>query len=370
MNTNSKSEHHPFDKSFRYMSGEYPLYLHANLNLPGKFIKSCENDVVNHKKVNLRMDLLILVGPDGKAITENTLINLEHQTSKLDEDKIEIIAEYKDFSKCRHHCPILSMVITSDKSEKQIKEYGTTSSDITRPVFIYMDNEEIKKRLNNLETKIRNKEILEKHEILDFGIIAIFAKEKSIIEKLCKLYENSKYVKGKIRNDMALILDSMIKTRFKGETKKIEELSNMIEEEREAAKRGMRIWYEEEFAKIDAEHTKEIKIKDVEHAKELARKNTEIYEKENEIKELEDQRQHYKEKIDELKEKGKIVLEIFYISITKLVFIFLNGIYQMVHSVHEACRVFLLLVLLAHAEYELVDKVIHFLDEGFENFHP
>ena len=69
MNANSKSEHHPYDKSFRYISGEYPRYLHANLDLPGEFIESCENDVVNHRKINLRMDLLILVGPDENTIS-------------------------------------------------------------------------------------------------------------------------------------------------------------------------------------------------------------------------------------------------------------------------------------------------------------
>lgn len=153
---------------------------------------------------------------------------------------------------------------------------------------------------------------------MDFGIIAIFAEDKAIIEKLCNIYGDSKYVKGKIRNDMALILDSMIKTRFKGENKKIEELSNMIEEEREAAKRGMRIWYEEEFAQIDADHTKEIAEKDAIHAKEIAKMNTEISQmdnelsqKNNEIKELESKMKHYKNKIDELKEKGSIDLETY-----------------------------------------------------------
>ena len=318
MNRNLKSQHHPYDKSFRYMSGEYPKFLHENLNLPGKFIKSYENDVINHEKVNLRMDLLILVGPDEEKISENTLINLEHQSTRLDEEKIGIIADYKDFSKCRHHYPILSMVITGFNPENQIREYESTESDITRPVFIYMDNEEIEKRLNNLEAKIISRKDLEKPEILDFGIIAIFAEDKAIIENLCNLYKDSKYVKGEIRNDMALILDSMIKTRFKGDNKKIEELSKMIEEEREAAKRGMRIWYEEEFAQINADHTKELIDKDMEHAKEIAKMNTkisqmdnELSQKDNKIKELEAQRQHYKKKIDELKENGSIDLETY-----------------------------------------------------------
>ena len=353
MNTNSKSEHHPYDKSFRYMSGEYPGYLHANLNLPGKYIKSCENDVVSHEKINLRMDLLILVGPDGGSVKENILINLEHQSEKLDDEKIKKIAKYKDFSKCRHHCPILSMIVTPHEPENQIQEYGITESDITKPVFIHMDNEEIKKRFNNLETKIKNKSKLENHEILDFGIISIFASYNNIIEKLCKLYKDSRYVKGKVRRDMSLILDLMIKVRFKGNKEKIVELENMIEEDREAARRGMRIYYEEEFAKINSDWEKELAQKDADYAKEIAGKNiekgirdkeiieknieigirdneiieknieisekdneisikdNEISIKDNEINELKNQRQEYKNIIDKLKENGEIDSEIY-----------------------------------------------------------
>lgn len=50
----------------------------------------------------------------------------------------------------------------------------------------------------------------------------------------------------------------------------------MLDEEREAAKRGMKIWYEEEFAQLEAEHQKELKIQEAEHQKEIAEKDAEI----------------------------------------------------------------------------------------------
>jgi hypothetical protein len=48
------------------------------------------------------------------------------------------------------------------------------------------------------------------------------------------------------------------------------ELLEMLEEDRETAKRGMRIWYEEEFAQIEAEHEKELSVKEAQYKKELA----------------------------------------------------------------------------------------------------
>ena len=41
----------------------------------------------------------------------------------------------------------------------------------------------------------------------------------------------------------------------------------MLGKDRETAKRGMRIWYEEEFAQIEAQHKKELSIN--EHAQKL-----------------------------------------------------------------------------------------------------
>lgn len=53
----------------------------------------------------------------------------------------------------------------------------------------------------------------------------------------------------------------------------------MLEKDCETAKRGMRIWYEEEFAEIEADFKKELITK-------LAEKDMEIAEMENEIVKL------------------------------------------------------------------------------------
>ena len=78
----------------------------------------------------------------------------------------------------------------------------------------------------------------------------------------------------------------------------------MLEKDSETARRGMKIWYEEEFAQIEAEHKKELSIKEAEmdkmdaefhikeaqYKKELAEKDEfhaiELAEKDKKIAEL------------------------------------------------------------------------------------
>ena len=47
----------------------------------------------------------------------------------------------------------------------------------------------------------------------------------------------------------------------------------MLEKDIETVKRGVRIWYEEEFAQIEAQHKKELSIKEAQYKKALAEKD-------------------------------------------------------------------------------------------------
>lgn len=46
----------------------------------------------------------------------------------------------------------------------------------------------------------------------------------------------------------------------------------MLGKDRETAKRGMRIWYEEEFAQIEAQHKKELSINEAKYKRNWLRK--------------------------------------------------------------------------------------------------
>ena len=259
------------DKSFRYIGDQWTGDFHLNLELPGIFKELLQNDVLVDSRTGMRMDLLELVELEGGI---EILINIEHQSTKLDSIKIRIIDEYKNYSKCKHKLPVLTVIVSPFKREDQEMEYHSTESDIFQPVFITIDDKEIEKRLNILKDNYKNREI-ENHIVLNIAIIAIFVlnNKYEILKELCLILKQSKGINGELKNDMIKVLEEMIKFKLQDNKNQVMELLGMLGKDRETAKRGMRIWYEEEFAQIEAQHKKELAEKDESYAIELAKKD-------------------------------------------------------------------------------------------------
>ena len=276
------------DKSFRFTGDQWASDFHLNLELPGIFKELLQNDTVVDPKTGILMDLLELAELEGGI---EILINIEHQSIRLDTIKIRIIDDYKNYSKCKHKLPLLSVIVSPFPKEEHETEYRATESDVLQPVFITIDDKEIRKRLNILKDNCKNREI-ENHIILNIAIISIFVLENEyeILKELCLILAQSEGIKGKIRSDMVKVLEEMIKYKLYGNEEQVMELLGMLEEDRQTAKRGMRIWYEEEFAQIEAEHKKELSIKEAQYKKELAEKDEshaiELAEKDEKIAEL------------------------------------------------------------------------------------
>ena len=259
------------DKSFRYIGDQWAGDFHLNLQLPGIFKELLQNDTLIDSKTGIRMDLLELVELEGGI---EILINIEHQSTKLDPIKIRIIDGYKNYSKCKHNLPVLSVIVTPFRKEDQEMEYRATESDILQPVFITIDDKEIEKRLNMLKDNYKNKEI-ENHIVLNIAIIAIFVlnNKYEILKELCLVLTQAKGITGEIRNDMVKVLEEMIKYKLEDNENQVVELLGMLGKDRETAKRGMRIWYEEEFAQIEAQHKKELSINEAKYKRELVEKD-------------------------------------------------------------------------------------------------
>lgn len=268
------------DKSFRYTGDQWSKDFHASLELPGRFKKLLQNDTLKDPKTGIRMDLLELVELEGG---NEILINIEHQSQILDAVKIKIIDSYKNNSKCQHNLPLLTVIVSPYPKEKHVTEYRSTESDILQPVFITIDDEEIEKRLNILKNNIKNSDI-PNHIVLNIAIISIFVlnKKYEILKELCRILTRSIGIKGKIKRDMTKVLEEMIKYKLQDNKTQVMELLDMLDEESQIAKRGMKIWYEEEFAQIEAKHQKELKVKNAELNKKDAemRMNEAQYQKE------------------------------------------------------------------------------------------
>ena len=269
-----KNVHHPNDVSTKYLEETEEEGLFNYLKLPGKFVKSYPSIIVRRDGSQGEMDWLILVDPDNKSISERTLINVEFQTKRVDKNKIKIISDYKDHSKTLFGMPVLTVIVVFDEKEYEasLKEYATTASDILRPKYIHMPWEEIEKRLNNLETKILNREKLSQDEAFDIAFLPMFApkqKAKYVTEKIAGLYKIDETLKGALKYDVAYVLGIMIRKYF-DDTPKGKELLKLIE--REINKSALMDVIEYELDWRDQAHKAEIE----EIKKELTAKDQEI----------------------------------------------------------------------------------------------
>ena len=79
------------------------------------------------------MDWLILVEPDGDALSEEILINVEFQTAPVDGLKIRAIADYCDFGKFYYDKSVCSVVVIGEGLEFSKREYRRVVSDILKP---------------------------------------------------------------------------------------------------------------------------------------------------------------------------------------------------------------------------------------------
>lgn len=258
------------DKSFRFTGDQWAEDLHQNLNLPGKFKKLLLNDTVLDSKTGIRMDILEVSQLENET---QILINIEHQSQVLDSLKLKIIDDYKNYSKCKYDLPILTVIISPFPKNQHINKYKSTDSDILEPVFITINEEEINKKLNILNNNINNKNI-ENYIVLDIALISIFVLKNKyeILKQLCWILKNAIGINGKIKKDMTKVLSEMIKLKLQDNPKQVKELLNMFDEEIETTKRGIRIWYEEEFAQQHEKFQHELNQKEQQHSQELAQK--------------------------------------------------------------------------------------------------
>lgn len=264
------------DKSFRFMGDKQACNLYENLRLPGKVIKVLKSDFVEDLKKGLRMDLLLLVEMKINNEVKEVLVNIEHQSSRVNFSKIKIIDDYKNLSKCKYNLPLLTVIVSPYPKEKHENVYKSTESDILKPKFICIDDEEIEKRLELLENNIFNEDI-EEHIIINIGLISIFVLNNryEVLKKLCELISASTSIKGEIREQMIKILSEMIKFKLQDDELKVLELLDMIKKEDEYVEKGYRIFYEEEYGELEEKLN--------EKESEILKKNEEISEKDEEL---------------------------------------------------------------------------------------
>ena len=255
------------------------------------------------------MDCAQLVMPEGEITCKST-INVEHQSTSLNKNKIDTIYDYKLDLIHKENLPSNSIIITHiDPGKKRII---TKSHDqIFYNHYIVIDENEISKRLKTLKNIIKSNKKPSKEESLNFAVIAIFVhgeKKKEIMEKLIHYFtEIESKIDEELKLDLHEILKKMIKKHFEDDIEKTKELLKMISENiyetdydgltyKETTELIMKE-KDEMMARKDQVHEQEIKQKDQQHKQEIEQKDQQH---KQEIKQL---KQQFKQEIKQLKQQ-------------------------------------------------------------------
>ena len=274
--------HHPNDVSFKFFEATHPKILYNYFKLPGIFVRNYPTTIIRRDGSEREMDWLILAKPDYKEIFEEMLVNIEHQSSPVDLEKIKTIADYKDYSKTFYGLPVLSVIIITVDSKSSIKEYYRAKTDILRPIYIEITLDEIYERLKNLEDKIYNKHAeLSDDESLDLAFLPVFApknKGKEITEKVIRLLNEDKSIKKELKGDILYVQELMVRKYFKNEHEG-QELLKMIKNNFKESSLNKVLAYERAYANQQIEEIK------AENQQQIAQKNEEIAKLRKKLKE-------------------------------------------------------------------------------------
>ncbi|WP_458405082.1 hypothetical protein [Methanobrevibacter sp.] len=278
--------HHPNDVTIGYLIDVMAEKLHHALGLPGKFVKNYPTRIIKRDGSEREMDWLMLVEPDNETLFEKILINVEFQSSKVDKAKIESLVDYKDYSKTYYGLPVLSVVVITDGYESSEKEYCLVASDIFKPFYIHMSEEEVIEKLNNLEDNIDS---LNEDDAIDMVLLPMFAsKEQSkiVTEKIVHIFRKNISISGIFRNDIAFALSIMVRKYF-DLTEKGKELLKMMHPEVTNNRMRNVIDFEIDYARrafkkeMQEELEKQLSLKDKENEAKL-KQQLSLKDKENE----------------------------------------------------------------------------------------
>ena len=269
--------HHPNDITFKYLYTVMPEKLKNYFKLPGEFVRNFPTNIIIGDGMEREMDWLILVRSDDDVLDE-LLINIEFQSSYVTLEKIKTMADYADYSRIYYNRPVLTVVVVTEGYENSVKEYCRTSSDILKPTFIHMGEDEITERLNTLEKKISNQEHLTDDEALDIPLLPMFSSRNnaiSITERITRLFSRDKSLKGAFRNNIAFALSIMIRKYFDC-TPKGKELLKLIEPEINKSKLRDVIDFEVDYIRKSLEHELSEKEAVIAKNEEVIAKNEEV----------------------------------------------------------------------------------------------
>ncbi len=211
----------PFNFGYTIMNNEYPKELHNCLKVPGIFRKKVNNKVYLKDGIMGEMDSSYIVDPDYKQIFEPMVANGEHQSTPVDENKIRMISKYGIQQIHDENMPQFSFVASHIPKEKHVQSHCRSLSDIVRPYFLDLGEEDNKKRLSMVKNILKEQGTFSNEDALNLGIIALFAPRNiacEVTEEVVEIYaEISGQLSAKMEFTLYSVLRAMVDAYFDDE---------------------------------------------------------------------------------------------------------------------------------------------------------
>ncbi|WP_405274425.1 hypothetical protein, partial [Methanobrevibacter sp.] len=211
------------DRTMKYKSLILNKHQHRYLKLPGEFEVRYPQEIVFPNMDAGRAD-------EFYSTVEGLMINLEEESGDITEKVLEKISNYVVFADFMYSKKPYSAVICHKDPKKLFEYYERSPSIIIKVHYIYIPQEMLWIKYENLIKKIEQKVELSINESLDIAFIPKFISKENgqyVTESLAKAFKSVKLNKKILKRDIGVLLGAMILKHFEDE-EKINELMEDI----------------------------------------------------------------------------------------------------------------------------------------------
>ena len=191
MEKRKRQHYKQFDAAHTFMFNEYPAEYTKTIGVPGHFVKLSNRKVLLNNGIEGMMDSAFVLDPDGEILTERVAACLEHQSTPVDEEKLEKMGDYDIQLVSDENLPTLIIVASHLSSRKSKIILRRSPSDVTILYFLDLGEKDNRRRLTRLSKLIENNQHLTIEDALNLGVILLYAPREracEITEKVVNLY--------------------------------------------------------------------------------------------------------------------------------------------------------------------------------------
>ena len=191
MEKRKRQHYKQFDAARTFMFNEYPAEYTKTIGVPGHFVKLSNRKVLLNNGIEGMMDSAFVLDPDGEILTERVAACLEHQSTPVDEEKLEKMGDYDIQLVSDENLPTLIIVASHLSSRKSKTILRRSPSDVTILYFLDLGEKDNRRRLTRLSKLIENNQHLTIEDALNLGVILLYAPREracEITEKVVNLY--------------------------------------------------------------------------------------------------------------------------------------------------------------------------------------